>query len=110
MFALLKARGLATELAAGESGMSFSGASLFSVHIVLTDEGACVHKYWRRLCLQRFRICKSTSFRGASLFSASIVLTKEGAALKIMTLHSPVSAWSRVPQRRLPLPPLHRAQ
>lgn len=43
VFALLKARGLAMELAAGESGMSFSGASLFSVHIVLTDEGACVN-------------------------------------------------------------------
>ena len=39
MFALLKARGWAVELSAGESGMSFSAASLFSVNIVLTDEG-----------------------------------------------------------------------
>lgn len=40
MFAVLKARGWAVELSAGESGMSFSAASLFSVNIVLTDEGA----------------------------------------------------------------------
>jgi hypothetical protein len=39
VFAVLKARGWAVELSAGESGMSFSAASLFSVNIVLTDEG-----------------------------------------------------------------------
>lgn len=39
VFALLKERGLAVELAAGESGLSFSGSSLFSVTIVLTDKG-----------------------------------------------------------------------
>lgn len=39
MFAVLKAQGWAVELSAGESGMSFSAASLFSVNIVLTDEG-----------------------------------------------------------------------
>jgi hypothetical protein len=45
VFAVLKARGWAVELSAGESGMSFSAASLFSVNIVLTDEGAstCRH-------------------------------------------------------------------
>jgi hypothetical protein len=40
VFALLKARGWAVELSAGESGMSFSAASLFSINIILTDEGA----------------------------------------------------------------------
>lgn len=40
LFALLKARGLAVELSAGESGLSFSAASLFVVNIVLTDAGA----------------------------------------------------------------------
>lgn len=39
VFALLKAKGWAVELSAGESSMSFSGASLFSVNIILTDEG-----------------------------------------------------------------------
>jgi len=39
LFALLKARGLAVELSAGESGLSFSAASLFVVNIVLTDAG-----------------------------------------------------------------------
>lgn len=38
-FALLKARGWATELSAGEGGSSFSARSFFTVGINLTDEG-----------------------------------------------------------------------
>ena len=51
MFAVLKARGWAVELSAGESGMSFSAASLFSVNIVLTDEGehAGLCSWWHKL-------------------------------------------------------------
>ncbi len=49
MFALLKARGLAVELSAGEGGLSFSGASLFCVNIVLTDAGAPL-RLWHSLC------------------------------------------------------------
>ena len=37
--ALLKRKGWAVELSAGESGLSFSSASVFSISIVLTDEG-----------------------------------------------------------------------
>ncbi|KAL6770545.1 hypothetical protein ACKKBF_B31700 [Auxenochlorella protothecoides x Auxenochlorella symbiontica] len=39
LFALLKARGWATDLCAGESGTSFSAASIFMVRIGLTDAG-----------------------------------------------------------------------
>lgn len=49
VFALLKARGLAVELSAGEGGLSFSGASLFCVNIVLTDAGAPL-RLWHSLC------------------------------------------------------------
>ena len=38
-FAVLKARGWATELSAGEGGSSFSARSFFTVGINLTDEG-----------------------------------------------------------------------
>jgi len=38
-FALLKARGWATGLSAGEGGSSFSARSFFTVGITLTDEG-----------------------------------------------------------------------
>lgn len=38
-FALLKARGWATALSAGEGGSSFSARSFFTVGITLTDEG-----------------------------------------------------------------------
>ena len=49
MFALLKARGWATSLSAGESGNSFSSRSFFFVRIELTDEGACVPDFRRVL-------------------------------------------------------------
>ena len=39
VFAVLKSRGWATALSAGEGSLSFSGRSFFSVHIVLTKEG-----------------------------------------------------------------------
>ncbi len=38
-FAVLKARGWATGLSAGEGGSSFSARSFFTVGISLTDEG-----------------------------------------------------------------------
>jgi secreted Zn-dependent insulinase-like peptidase len=40
--ALLKARGWATELGAGEGGGSFSARSFFCVSIALSDAGACL--------------------------------------------------------------------
>jgi secreted Zn-dependent insulinase-like peptidase len=40
-FAVLKARGWATGLNAGEGGSSFSARSFFTVGITLTDEGKC---------------------------------------------------------------------
>lgn len=39
LFALLKARGWATSLSAGEGSGSFSARSFFSIGITLTDEG-----------------------------------------------------------------------
>ena len=39
MFALLKKKGWATSLSAGESGGSLSSRSIFMVHIELTDAG-----------------------------------------------------------------------
>ena len=39
MFALLKKKGWATSLSAGESGSSLSSRSVFMVHIELTDTG-----------------------------------------------------------------------
>lgn len=40
MFAVLKARGWATQLSAGEGGASFSGRSFLEVRVLLTKEGA----------------------------------------------------------------------
>ena len=39
MFALLKKKGWATSLSAGESGGSLSSRSIFMIHIELTDAG-----------------------------------------------------------------------
>ncbi len=119
VFALLKARGLAMELAAGESGMSFSSASLFSVHIVLTDEGACVNTgedcdcsasalarrhvlqpLPTRVRLKNFRCCipqclhGAVSLSGAFLFPLSIVPSDRGAATAdIWTSRTGGHAW-----------------
>lgn len=61
---MLKARGWATALMAGESGNSFSTVSFFTVRVDLTDEGnahlqevqrlkmvapATIHRHWRFL-------------------------------------------------------------
>ena len=41
MFALLKAKGWATQLSTGEAGSSFTAKSFFNVTVVLTKEGEC---------------------------------------------------------------------
>lgn len=71
----LKRRGWATELVAGEGSGSFSGCSIFMVHITLTDAGACLLVATLRRCRHS---CLPATWRMTSTSARPLLLHRGG--------------------------------